>query len=577
MAEQQQQILPINLQMVQTEMFFKNLSDMIRSRSHSKLKFCFERNHRIIDLNYRSQQIKENMLTLSILSFSFECFKIILDYYNIKKTKPIINIPFERLFKDIYIDYLREFNKASQIFYGIDENILIIAINSSQVETLKFILYELKNFQIKDKKKPILMAIKMRNVEILKIILDFFESVKENNESQKFYLDEIKEKDYSLLRISYEFNALEIFQELVNRGINVNERFSKNDLSYDFMGFSMLEKKRDFVQVLANSKNYKINDECYNTLTPLMFSIFTKDFEIFKIIASNPNVDVNKFSDHGKSALLFSITDGFNEAAIHLLKNFNIEQRKDLGSGRFVDYFCLALQFNRKELIDYYVKNPCLDAKSLVCSTINGSAVFFMITENHFEVFKNLLIENRININIKGDDEMNHLFTMVFNKRIEFIKCSILYSREELETKNVIKSSIPRNNNKTLIDIAKLRECKEIEDLLNRYIGAYDNPYLMKTLKIELMNDKSFREDFASIVYTYVILFNDGYFKINRKRNDKANQIRFFELCKKINHDCISIICHFVFSSRKMYFTKNHFQKSLKYLIVYDLLKPKFK
>ena len=350
-------------------------------------------------------------------------------------------------------------------------NILFLSIKYNNIEFIESLLkYNKLNIGLslidnKDKLgyTPLHYAIKLNNLDVIKLLLDFGGDItikdNENNNILQFSLINKKTKLFiyllnnipnlninsnakqSLLHLAISNQNIEIIDILLNKNININAK--ESDFGASTLQYAIVINNFEICKKLIN-KNIDINLQDYNGYTALMQSIIEDDLniDIIDLLINNNNND-------------FNISNINGDTVLHLLLS-DYAKYKDIIS---------------KNNFEKIIKNTDLTIQSNRGNTI----IHLLLKNNLFMNYKHILREKELNIfinNLKNES----CFDLIINdqKKIEIVIDSYYNILLQNKSKLILEWEIKCSNKKNSELICK----KKINDIIfneKRSIPHFNN------------------------------------------------------------------------------------------------------
>jgi len=331
--------------------------------------------------------------------------------------------------------------------------------------------------------------------------------------------------------------------------------------------FSNINYVRDYF----NSYPLSINDVNVFNDTILHIAIKYQNFDIVNYLLTIPNIDVNILNIDGATPLMLAFTNkniniisalidyplinpyminNYGRSIYHIIFDPDIMELNS--SQEFQDYhkFQTINYFLNKFPIDNIINNMDNSMNNVLLISISNFTLFKYIISfpevnihhdypgknnilhkaaknGHEDVIMYLVNDMSFDINEKNSDNLSPINIICINNRLNILHDLLLLNKNKQNINNLLYSVKEKNIINCLIMYKRDREI-----------------YLKNILK-----ERDIQRSNASNFYILYLLYNDNYLII-RDINNKL--IKFFNICSKLNVDCLQILF-----LRLYYSTKN--------------------
>eukprot|EP00833_Pecoramyces_ruminatium_P016644 jgi/Orpsp1_1/1190676/evm.model.d7180000080485.1 len=403
-------------------------------------------------------------------------------------------------------------NNVKDINVNIENNShetpLIVMINNKSTDCeifMKLIAYGANLNIIYDGKIPLILAIKNKKIEYIKIIINQPWTITNNFYNGKTIMSHL---------IDNVINDEIIYNYLFKNGAYIDFKYIMNTNKYLL---SLIGKNQGLIKSIIRNGIYtkrNIDNNIIHISTPLIYFVKAGQHEIVKILLEN-NANVEETDDKGFTPIFCAINSGNIKIFDILLDKYYIDitkKNKDgetplmlarrKGNGVNKSYFIERLNKYNENINKNNNINSSIDKKNKI-NLINA------IMNEQYEEAKKILS----NSNIENENYENLLITLINNKSIdcEIFKILILHGADPFKNFNGKIPIILAIKNKK-IDYLKI-VFKKLSFKVNDY---FDGKMIMSHLIDNIVDDEEifnllFKKS-AYISYSYII--NNGSDKI---------------------------------------------------------------
>ena len=277
--------------------------------------------------------------------------------------------------------------------------LIFASVVSQNIDAVKALLDAGEDINIREKNglTPIYMAIQVKNVPIVKMLLEHDANVNiiYNHEDTLLHVACIG-KNYSIVKL------------LLENNININVQ---DDYGFTALAYACRDGTLPIVKLLLQTSGIDVNLATIEKLSPLQLACFYPETAVYKEIVTlllQKEANVHAKNIHSGFSLFFASENGSTDIMKLLLDNgaiADINCQNEVGysplivacENRKLNAVKLLLQYN----VDMYIFNQ------------RGASALHLICEDGFNDILEILIENKIDINIRSKCQFEYTPLMI--------------------------------------------------------------------------------------------------------------------------------------------------------------------
>lgn len=323
---------------------------------------------------------------------------------------------------------------------------------------------------------------------------------------------ENKIEGMTLLMYCAEKNYEELAIRILEKGVNINEYISYQNLSVNSLVIATLNRNSSIVRALLNKQSNPDVQITQNGETPLIIAAKNNDISTIEcLLLKNANKSIR--DKRGWTALIHSASCGHLEAVVRLIESGNLETQGVFAALR------LAFENKHFEILQYFISGY------LNTYDHNGWPLLLHAVNSKRIGLTKLLIEAGIDLNATNQEGLTALMCAVLDNNIEFVQ-ELLNSQANPNIKN-------HNGDDALILSARTA-CIDGIEIIERLLakGAYPSAQNREGMSALMISATSSYKEAINIVK--ILIENGADINLKNKKNQTALQ-----LAKKHNNSDI--------------------------------------